>query len=83
MISRACGNPVFDLCPSEQFSSTKHRIKCLAQEHDAVPPGRLEPANTVSRVKHSTTPFLLSPLMYFYSGVSKKCFSVDVYIFVF
>ena len=33
---------------------------CLAQGHNAVMPVRLEPANTRSRVKHSTTEPLCS-----------------------
>ena len=57
---------VDSLRPSQQFSvmsgrvflgrtSTKQRIKCLAQGHITVPPVRLEPATPRSRVKHSTT----------------------------
>ena len=34
---------------------TKQRIKCLAQDHNTVPPERLEPATPQSRVKHPTT----------------------------
>ena len=37
------------------LTSTKQKIKCLAQEHDAVPPVRLDPVTPRSRVKHSTT----------------------------
>ena len=37
------------------LTSTKQRIKCLAQGHNAVPPVRLEPAAPQSRIKHSTT----------------------------
>ena len=36
------------------WASTKHRIKCLAQEHNAVPPVRLKPLTPRSWVKHST-----------------------------
>ena len=52
--------------PSQQFSvmsgrvflgltSTKQRIKCLAQGYNAVAPVRLKPTTPLSRVKHSTT----------------------------
>ena len=37
------------------WTSTKHRIKWLAQAHYAVPPVRLKHATARSRVKHSTT----------------------------
>ena len=37
------------------WSSTKQRIKCLAQGHNAVPPVGLEPTTPQSRVKQSNT----------------------------
>ena len=37
------------------LTSTKQRIKCLAQEHHTVAPMRLLPATPRSQVKHSTT----------------------------
>ena len=37
------------------WASTKQRIKCLAQGHNAVPPVRLKPTTPPSLVKHSTT----------------------------
>ena len=36
------------------WTSTKLGLICLAQGHNAVTPVRLEPANPLSRVKHST-----------------------------
>ena len=39
--------------------STKQIVKCFAQEHNVVPPVRLEPAIPGSRVKHSTTTLLI------------------------
>ena len=65
---------LFALRPSQQFFSRvgmslpglnqylKQRIKCVPQEHNAVPTVRLEPATLQSRVKHSTTEPLLLPL---------------------
>ena len=37
------------------LTSTKLRLMCLAQEHNAVTPVRLKPAATRTQVKHSTT----------------------------
>ena len=37
------------------WTSTKQRINCLAQENNAVPPVKLEPATPWSWVKYSTT----------------------------
>ena len=37
------------------ITSTKQRIKCLAQGHNAVLPVRLETATPQSRIEHSTT----------------------------
>ena len=37
------------------WTSTKQRIKCLAQGNNSVPPVRLKPATPRSRVKHYTT----------------------------
>ena len=45
------------------LTSTKQRIKCLAQGHNAVSLVRLKPATPRSRVKHSTTEPPASPLV--------------------
>ena len=37
------------------LTSTKQKINCIAQGHNAVPSVRLKPAPHKSRVKHSTT----------------------------
>ena len=43
------------------LTSTKQRIKCLAQGHSALPRVMLEPASLRSKVKHSTTEIVGSP----------------------
>ena len=45
------------------LTSTKQRIKCLAQGHNTVPLERLKPATPQSQVKHSTTEPLQSSFM--------------------
>ena len=52
------------------LTSTKQRIKCLAQGHDTVQPARLQPATPRSRVKHSTT----EPLHSIYGYCEKTWF---------
>ena len=42
------------------LTSTKQRIKCLAQEHNAAHTVRLQPATPQSGVKHTTTESLCS-----------------------
>ena len=49
------------------LTSTKQRIKCLAQGHNEVPLVKLEPSTPPSRVKHSTTESKLS------RGYMKTC----------
>ena len=51
---------VFLGCTSCTCTSTKQRIACLAQGHNAVPRVKLKPASPQYRVKHFTTEPLLS-----------------------
>ena len=49
---------IFSIMSGRNFlawTSTKQRIKCLAQRHNTVSPVRLEPAMPQPQVKHSTT----------------------------
>ena len=75
------------LHPSQQFSvmsgqvflgwtSTKQRLMCLAQGHNAVTLVRLEPSTPQSRVKNSTTEPKCSLTSVFNLDLSWFCFSI-------
>ena len=55
---------------------------CLAQEHNAVKPVRLEPVASLSQVQHSTTEPLLS-LIYFVISALEVFKLVRGFLFVF
>ena len=54
------------------WTSSKERIKCLAQGHNTMPPVRLEPPTLRSWVQHSTTESLRSWSDLFANAISSR-----------